>query len=84
MRFDVTDLRLFLAVAEAGGITGRLLGRPVAGRQRAAARDGGHTEVRLLDRGRRGVTTTQAGEALVYHARLTLHQMSRMRGDIEQ
>ncbi|MDT1062552.1 LysR substrate-binding domain-containing protein [Paracoccus sp. CPCC 101403] len=40
--------------------------------------------VRLLDRGRRGVTPTEAGETLLHHARLILHQMTQMRGEIGQ
>jgi len=86
MRFDLTDLRLFLAVAEAGSITH---GAALAGLSLAAASErlremeatGG---VRLLDRGRRGVTPTEAGETLLHHARLILHQMTQMRGEIGQ
>jgi DNA-binding transcriptional LysR family regulator len=86
MRFDLTDLRLFLAVAEAGSITH---GATEAGLSLAAASErlremeaaGG---VRLLDRGRRGVTPTEAGGALLHHARLILHQMARMHGEIGQ
>src|SRR5688500_18171847 len=40
--------------------------------------------VRLLDRCRRRSVPTEAGEALLDHARLILHQMARMRGDIRQ
>lgn len=86
MRFDLTDLRLFLAVAEAGSITH---GAAEAGLSLAAASErlrdmeavGG---VRLLDRSRRGVTPTEAGGALLHHARLILHQMAQMRGEIGQ
>lgn len=86
MRFDLTDLRLFLAVAEAGSITH---GATEAGLSLAAASErlremeaaGG---ARLLDRGRRGVTPTEAGEALLHHARLILHQMARMRAEVGQ
>lgn len=86
MRFDLTDLRLFLAVTEAGSITH---GAAEAGLSLPAASErlrdmevaGG---VQLLDRGRRGVTPTEAGEALLHHARLILGQMARMRGEIDQ
>lgn len=84
MQFDLTNLRLFLAVVEAGSITH---GAAEAGLSLAAASErlrdveavGG---VRLLDRGRRGVTPTEAGQALTHHARLILRQVERMRGEI--
>ena len=84
MRFDLTDLRLFLHVAEAGSIT--------AGAERAAlALASASARIRgmeaaagtaLLQRGRRGVVPTPAGEAVLHHARLVLQQMERMRGEL--
>ncbi|PKU23873.1 LysR family transcriptional regulator [Telmatospirillum siberiense] len=84
MRFDLTDLRLFLAVVDAGSITH---GAADAGLSLAAAserlRDMEATgEVVLLTRGRRGVVPTEAGEALAHHARAILHQMAQMRGEL--
>ncbi len=84
MRFDLTDLRLFLAVAEAGSITHGAaeagLSLPAASeRLRDMEADG---EVKLLERGRRGVQLTEAGAALAHHARLILHQMVQMRGEL--
>ncbi|WP_062562749.1 LysR family transcriptional regulator [Paracoccus aminovorans] len=84
MRFDLTDLRLFLAVAEAGSITHGAadagLSLPAASeRLRDMELSGG---VRLLERGRRGVTLTEAGEALAHHARLISRQMAMMRGEL--
>ena len=86
MRFDLTDLRLFMAVVDAGSITH---GAVEVGLSLAAVserlRDMEATgEVALLTRGRRGVVPTEAGEALAHHARTILHQMARMRGDIGQ
>ncbi|WP_019831895.1 LysR family transcriptional regulator [Sphingomonas sp. PR090111-T3T-6A] len=86
MRFDLTDLRLFLAVVDAGSITH---GAAEAGLSLAAAserlRDMEATgEVVLLNRGRRGVEPTEAGEMLAHHARTILHQMAQMRGEIGQ
>ncbi|WP_411034061.1 LysR family transcriptional regulator [Shinella sp. BYT-45] len=86
MRFDLTDLRLFLAVAEAGSITHGAaeagLSLPAASeRLRAMEASGGVT---LLARGRRGVAPTEAGEALLHHARLILGQTARLRGEIGQ
>ena len=84
MRFDLTDLQLFVHVAEAGSLT--------AGARRshlalasASARVRGMEEalgVALLLRGRRGVTTTPAGQTLLHHARLVLRQMDKMRGEL--
>lgn len=84
MRFDHTDLRLFIAIVEAGSITQGAaqvhLSLPAASeRLRDMEMAGG---VRLLDRGPRGVTPTRAGEALAHHARLVLRQMERLRGEL--
>lgn len=84
MRFDLTDLRLFLAVADTGSITHGAaaagLSLPAASeRLRAMEQSGG---VGLLERGRRGVALTAAGEALAHHARRILHQMAVMRGEL--
>lgn len=84
MRFDLIDLRLFLAVVEAGSITH---GAQAANLSLAAASErlrgmedkGG---VQLLARGRRGVSTTAAGDALAHHARLVLRQMEHMHGEL--
>jgi DNA-binding transcriptional LysR family regulator len=84
MRFDLTDLRLFLAVVDAGSITH---GAAEAGLSLAAAgerlrdmeADG---KVKLLERGRRGITPTPAGEALAHHARQIQRQMAQMRGEL--
>lgn len=84
MRFDFTDLRLFLAVADAGSITH---GAADVGLSLAAASDRlremeATGQVRLLERGRRGVALTEAGEALSHHAREILDQAARMRGEL--
>ncbi len=86
MRFDITDMQLFLHVVEAGSIT--------AGAERAhialasaSARVRGMEEVLgmpLLLRGRRGVQPTPVGRSLVHHARLMLQQMERMRGELAE
>lgn len=86
MRFDLTDLRLFMAVVDAGSITHGAaevgLSLPAASERLRDMEAAG--EVELLIRGRRGVVPTEAGEALAHHARAILHQMARMRGDIGQ
>ncbi|NGN39851.1 LysR family transcriptional regulator [Mesorhizobium sp. CGMCC 1.15528] len=84
MHFDLTDLRLFLAVIQAGSITHGAaeahLSLPAASeRLRGMELAGG---VKLLERGRRGVAPTEAGEALAHHARLILRQMEHMQGEL--
>ncbi|MBM7044189.1 MULTISPECIES: LysR family transcriptional regulator [Rhizobium] len=84
MRFDLTDLRLFLAVVDAGSITHGAadvgLSLPAASeRLRDMEANGG---VKLLERGRRGITPTPAGEALAHHARLIQRQMAQMHGEL--
>lgn len=86
MRFDLTDLRLFLAVVDAGSITHGAreagLSLPAASERLRDMEAAG--EVILLDRGRRGVTPTEAGEALAHHARSILRQVAQMRGELGQ
>ena len=86
MHFDLTDLRLFAAIAEAGSITS---GAARAGIALAAA----SARVRgmeaalgapLLERGSRGVRPTPAGFALARHARLVLAQMEILRGELRE
>ncbi len=86
MRFDLTDLKLFLHVVEAGSIT--------AGAERMhLAIAAASTRIRnmeielgtaLLNRERQGVQPTPAGRTLVHHARLLLQQAERMRGDLAE
>jgi DNA-binding transcriptional LysR family regulator len=84
MRFDLTDLRLFCDVADAGSIT--------AGAERSAlALAAASTRIRgmeqalgapLLIRSRLGVTPTDAGRTLLKHARAMLDQSARLREDL--
>jgi len=84
MRFDLTDLRLFCEVADAGSIT--------AGAEKCAvALAAASTRIRkmeadlgapLLIRSRQGVTPTPAGRMLLKHARGLLGQAARMREDL--
>lgn len=84
MRFDLVDLRLFVAIVEAGSIS---KGAEIAhlALASASARVSGMEAMlgaRLLDRGRRGVTPTAAGRALVRHARAIGGAVETMRGDL--
>lgn len=84
MRFDLTDLRLFVAVVEAGSISGGAAAAHMA-LASASARINGMEAVLgtlLLERGRRGVVPTPAGRALLGHARIVTAQIERMRGDL--
>jgi DNA-binding transcriptional LysR family regulator len=86
MRFDLTDLKLFIHVVEAGSIT--------AGAERMhLAVAAASTRIRnmelelgtaLLNRDRQGVQPTPAGRTLLHHARLILQQAERMRGELSE
>lgn len=86
MRFDLTDLRLFLHVCEAGSITGGAE-RAYMTLQSASERIRGMEEelgVPLLQRAKRGTRATEAGRALEHHARVVLQQIDHMRGELQQ
>ncbi|MET3841028.1 LysR substrate-binding domain-containing protein [Bradyrhizobium sp. OAE829] len=83
-RFDLTDLRLFLHVADASNITrGALRANMTLASASERIRD---MEVDLgtplLVRKRRGVELTAAGTALLHHARLVIQQLEHMRGEL--
>jgi DNA-binding transcriptional LysR family regulator len=84
MRFDLVDLQLFIAVADSRSITGGA-DRSNLALASASARIKGLEEalgVALFRRGRRGVDLTAAGESLLDHARLVIHNVDAMRGDL--
>ncbi len=84
MRFDLTDLKLFCDVYDAGSIT--------AGAERSAlALAAASTRIRnmeavlgaaLFTRSRQGVAPTAAGRTFLKHARTILGQAARMREDL--
>ena len=83
MRFDWTDLRVFLYSCETGSMTeaascSNLTLAAVSARIRALEDCVG---VLLLRRHARGVLPTAAGEALARHARLLFHQRDALRRD---
>jgi DNA-binding transcriptional LysR family regulator len=84
MHFDLTDLRLFLHVVEAGSITAGAARSGLALASASARVQGMEAQVgiALLERGRRGVEPTPAGRALLHHARLVTGQVERMRGEL--
>ncbi|MBU8546105.1 MULTISPECIES: LysR family transcriptional regulator [Roseomonadaceae] len=84
MRFDLTDLRLFLATVETGSIT-RGAERSAMVLASASARIKGMEDalgVPLLLRGRGGVSPTPAGHSLAHHAALVLGQLEVMVGEL--
>jgi DNA-binding transcriptional LysR family regulator len=84
VRFDLVDLQLFIAVADQRSIT-RGAERSHLALASASARIKGLEDalgVALLKRGRRGVELTAAGESLLDHARIVIHQVEAMQGDL--
>jgi len=84
MRFDLVDLHLFIAVADERSIT-RGAVRAHLALASASARIKGLEQTFgavLLRRGRRGVELTAAGESLLDHARIVIHNVDAMRGDL--
>lgn len=86
MHFDLTDLRLYLNILEAGNITGgaarsHLSLAAASARIRALEASLGTP---FLERGRRGVSPTPAGKALAQHARVLLQQAERMQQDLAE
>jgi DNA-binding transcriptional LysR family regulator len=84
MRFDLVDLQLFIAVAETRSITNGAH-RVHLALASASERIKGLEQalgVSLLTRGRRGVELTPAGESLLDHARIVIHNVETMRGDL--
>ena len=83
IRFDLTDLRLFVHVAEVGSIThgatrANMALASASERIRAMEEALGAP---LLERKRRGVRLT-AVFALVHHARIVTQQLEQMRGEL--
>jgi len=84
LRFDLTDLKLFVNVVDAGSIT-RGAERTHLALASASARVLAMEDTLgapLLTRERRGVHPTPAGRVLVQHARIILQQADRMRGEL--
>jgi DNA-binding transcriptional LysR family regulator len=86
MRFDLTDLKLFLHVVEAGSITAGAarLNLAVAAASTRIRQMEATLGTALLHRERLGVQPTPAGRTLVQHARIMLQQAERMRGELAE
>ncbi len=86
MRFDLTDLRLFLNVCQAGSITGGAERTHIT-LQSASERIRGMEDtlgVPLLHRTKAGTRPTDAGRSLEHHARVVLQQIEQMHGELQQ
>lgn len=84
MRFDLTDLRLFLNVLQAGTITAgadrtHMTLASASERVRGMEAEIG---VPLLTRNKHGVQPTEAGRTLLHHARAVLQQMDLMLSEL--
>ena len=84
MRFDWTDLQLFVFACEAGSMTAaaehsHLTLAAASARLRGIEDQAG---VALLRRHSRGVKPTPAGEALLRHAHAVLAQMAQLHGEL--
>ncbi|MEO7403169.1 MAG: LysR substrate-binding domain-containing protein, partial [Burkholderiales bacterium] len=86
MHFDLTDLRLFVATAEAGNLTH-------ASRRQHLAVGAASARIRSLEdqvgaqlflRESKGVKLTPAGAAMLHHARRLLEQTERLRLDLSE
>ena len=86
MRFDLIDLQLFIAVAETRSITNgaeRVHLALASASERIKGLEAA-LGVSLLVRGRRGVELTAAGESLLDHARIVIHNVEALRGDLAE
>lgn len=86
MHFDLTDLRLFVQVAESKSLTkgaerSHLSLPAVSARVKEMEKQAG---VRLLYRAPRGVALTPAGQSLLQHARILLAQIENLKGDLQR
>jgi DNA-binding transcriptional LysR family regulator len=86
MRFDLADLRLFLAIVEAGSITrgAERLNLAIAAASTRIRNMEAELGIPLLLRERQGVVPTAAGRTLIQHARILAEQAERMRADLAQ
>jgi DNA-binding transcriptional LysR family regulator len=84
MRFDLTDMRLFLTVVERGSLThgAQAMHLALASVSERIAGMEAALGAPLLERNRRGVQATPAGAVLIRHARAILDQVEQMRGEL--
>ncbi|QCI65202.1 LysR substrate-binding domain-containing protein [Phreatobacter stygius] len=86
MRFDLFDLQLFVAIAEAGNLTqasNKLHIVPSASSARIKQLEDSFG-VRLFHRASTGLSLTPAGQAMLFHARRILLRANRMRDELSE
>jgi DNA-binding transcriptional LysR family regulator len=84
MRFDIVDLRLFVAIAATGNLTKAAEGFPIA-LAAASARIKALEEsvgARLLERSSRGVSLTPAGEVFLHRSMQILKEAASLREEL--
>jgi DNA-binding transcriptional LysR family regulator len=86
MRFDLTDLNLFVHVVEAGSIThgAERMHLAIAAASTRIRNMEATLGTPLLHRERQGVHPTEAGRTLLHHAQVLLQQAERMRGELAE
>lgn len=86
MRFDITDLRLFLNIYKAGSITAGANLSHLSLQSASERIRGMESELGILlfTRTKAGVTLTNAGFSLVNHANTVLQQIEHMRSELRQ
>lgn len=84
MRFDLTDLQLFVHILDSGTLTAAagLSHMTLASASERVRGMESQLGAALLERGARGVRPTAAGHTLGQHARQVLQQMEHLRGDL--
>jgi DNA-binding transcriptional LysR family regulator len=84
--FDLVDLGLFINIAESGSVTRgaerSYLSVPSASTRVKNIED--RLGVQLFLRSSHGVTLTAAGQAFLYHSRIVLQQLDRLRSDLHE
>jgi len=86
VRFDLTDLTLFVHVVEAGSIThgAERMHLAIAAASTRIRNMEAILGTPLLHRERQGVHPTEAGRTLLHHAQVMLQQAERMREDLAE
>ena len=86
MHFDLSDLRLFIHIAESPSLTQgarKAFISPAAASVRIKSLES-ETGTRLLYRDSRGVELTPAGQLFLQHARLIMRQVEYMRNEFTE
>lgn len=86
MRYDLTSLEVFVAVAESGNLTraGARQHLAVSAISKRIAELEEVAGAALLLRHARGVSLTAAGQSMLHYARQLLQVMERMRGELSE